>query len=302
MSSEPLEVEEVRSGTTFYTALSLAALAVAAVPLLARGFGPWALFPSLGGLLAVLFGWRVGPGLFLFNLLWLAVADRLRFSPWGLLSYVLDLVTHWLMRSPRPLYGPLPDWPWSLFGGAEPLLDMLLAAAVVFYVACHSRLLAVTTNLFPVERKRRERGPVEGGGRLALAPEPPQKRSAAVVEPAEAAPLLVAALTAACLAEFLWLWLSVRDPAADLASLIHLGAAINIHPGLWRLLVLAWVAFVVLVPLTGLLAYLGQLRLTAAEAGLYLQDQLWRQTRREQARVNRWLAWASRRERRRARK
>jgi len=302
MSSEPLEVEEVRSGGTLYTALSLAALAAAAVPLLARGFGPWALFPSLGGLLAVLFGWRIGPGLFLFNLLWLAVADRLRFSPWGLLSYVRELATHWLMQSPRPLYGPLPDWPWSLFGEAEPLLDMLLAAAVVFYVACHYRLLAVTSNLFPVERKRRERGPVEGGGRLVLAPVPPQKRSAPVVEPAEAAPLLVGALTATCLAEFLWLWLSLRDPAGDLDSLIQLGTAIRIHDGLWRLLVLAWVAFVVLVPLTGLLSYLGQLRLTPAEAGLYLQDQLWRQTRREQARLNRWLAWASRRERRRARK
>jgi hypothetical protein len=39
------------------------------------------------------------------------------------------------------------------------------------------------------------------------------------------------------------------------------------------------------------------------EAALYLQDELWRQTRREQARLNRWLAWAEKREaRRRARR
>ena len=50
---------------------------------------------------------------------------------------------------------------------------------------------------------------------------------------------------------------------------------------------------------SGLIAYLGQYRLTADEAALYLQDELWRQTRREQSRINRWLAWAVQRHKRR---
>jgi hypothetical protein len=48
-----------------------------------------------------------------------------------------------------------------------------------------------------------------------------------------------------------------------------------------------------------LLRYLALRRMTPPEAGLYLQDVLWRETRREQRRLNRWLAWAWLRRRRR---
>jgi len=33
------------------------------------------------------------------------------------------------------------------------------------------------------------------------------------------------------------------------------------------------------------------------EAALFLQDTLWRETSREQRRINRWIAWARRRQR-----
>ena len=39
-------------------------------------------------------------------------------------------------------------------------------------------------------------------------------------------------------------------------------------------------------------------QMTAAEGELSLQDTLWRETRREQRRLNRWLAWAELRRRR----
>ena len=74
-----------------------------------------------------------------------------------------------------------------------------------------------------------------------------------------------------------------------------LGVRIHIADAVWHLLLLLWLFAVVLIVLTSLTGYLGALRMTPAESALYLQDQLWRQTRREQARLNRWLAWAEKR-------
>ena len=62
---------------------------------------------------------------------------------------------------------------------------------------------------------------------------------------------------------------------------------------------LLWVFGLLLVLAAGAVAYLGQQRLTPEEAAMFLQDELWRQTRREQARLGRWLAWATLRRRRR---
>ena len=73
-----------------------------------------------------------------------------------------------------------------------------------------------------------------------------------------------------------------------------------IAPALWHLALLLWSFSLFLIVVFGVIAYLGQRRLTPDEAELYLQDELWRQTRREQSRLNRWLAWAVQRRKRRA--
>ena len=46
------------------------------------------------------------------------------------------------------------------------------------------------------------------------------------------------------------------------------------------------------------LAYAGLQNLSKCEANLVLQDTMWRQSCRDQRRVQRWLAWASVRRRR----
>jgi len=43
---------------------------------------------------------------------------------------------------------------------------------------------------------------------------------------------------------------------------------------------------------SAVLAYARQASATPEEALLYLQDQVWRDTRCEQSRINRWLVWA----------
>ena len=49
---------------------------------------------------------------------------------------------------------------------------------------------------------------------------------------------------------------------------------------------------------SSVLGYLAWIRMSPAEATLYLQDVAWRETRREQTRINRWIAWAKLKKRR----
>jgi hypothetical protein len=66
----------------------------------------------------------------------------------------------------------------------------------------------------------------------------------------------------------------------------------------WRVLRLIWMLVLVL---TATAVVVGYRRMTAAtppESLLYLQDEVWRKTRREQSNLNRWLMWARLRSRR----
>jgi hypothetical protein len=200
--------------------------------------------------------------------------------------------------------GPSPttyrDFPFHRLQEEAPLLDVLLAVAFVGYTAAHYRLVSVTRHIFPVDRRRRVRQAGAGKRRRpSLGPVLEQKRSPGLFRTDEAGPLLFAAVACACLAEFLWLWLSDRSVGSDLLEYSGFQQAVPIPDPLWRLFLLVWVFCLVLIPITGILAYLGQRRLTAEESALFLQDQLWRQTRREQSRLSRWLAWATRRHRHR---
>jgi hypothetical protein len=60
----------------------------------------------------------------------------------------------------------------------------------------------------------------------------------------------------------------------------------------WQFFVVVWAVATLLVVARGFLGYLGRLRASREESLLYLQDQLWTQTRGEQRRITRWLAWS----------
>jgi len=68
----------------------------------------------------------------------------------------------------------------------------------------------------------------------------------------------------------------------------------------WSLhgIVLAWLLILGVLAASGLLSYVGQRRLREREARLYLQDIFWQENGSEQRRLNRWLAWAKLRQRR----
>ena len=61
---------------------------------------------------------------------------------------------------------------------------------------------------------------------------------------------------------------------------------------LWRVALVVWAAVVLLLVASALLAYLRSLLAGPQEGLLFLQDQLWAQTRGEQRQVWRWLTWA----------
>ncbi len=111
-------------------------------------------------------------------------------------------------------------------------------------------------------------------------------------------PLMLLASVCVCLAQLLWTWISTRSASLEIAQIRK--SFPFIASELWHLALLLWCFSLFLIVVFGLIAYLGQRRLTADEAELYLQDELWRQTRREQSRLNRWLAWAVQRRKRRA--
>ena len=68
----------------------------------------------------------------------------------------------------------------------------------------------------------------------------------------------------------------------------------NIGPVPWRMLLLIWLLGVGTVVLSGCFRLLRAYRMSADESRMVLQESLWAETRGEQRRHARWLAWARR--------
>jgi hypothetical protein len=73
-------------------------------------------------------------------------------------------------------------------------------------------------------------------------------------------------------------------------------------PEAWRILRFVWMYLIVLAVATVVLALQRLSRAGPAASLLYLQDQVWRHTRREQGNLNRWVMWARLRARRKKEK
>jgi hypothetical protein len=156
-------------------------------------------------------------------------------------------------------------------GQTPTAMELLLCAVVLAYVLAHYRLLALTNSVFPLKQRR------AGQGKTA---EPGERRSADLVSEAEMITLGLTTVVCTGLAALLWTWMRVEVYWLEIA------------PELWRLLYIVW-AVAVFVGLTvGVRGYLNLTRRKPQECLLFLQDQVWRWTRREQGSLNRWLTWA----------
>jgi hypothetical protein len=153
---------------------------------------------------------------------------------------------------------------------------MLLCLAVIAYVVGHYRLLSLVRHVFPPDPRR-----------LRDAVDPGQRRLADLVSATEMTLLGFAAPLWMGLTLLVWAWMMEDvDPP------------LNIARDVWRLLRLIWVFVLVLTATAILVGYRRMTVATPDESLLYLQDEVWRRTRREQSNLNRWLMWARQRIRR----
>jgi hypothetical protein len=214
-------------------------------------------------------GWRLTTPLLLAVGL-AGVLARVRLGP---ILLLVMLAAGELFEQQR--YGGL-GWPRALRPQPLRVADVVRCGAALLYVAAQYRLQALTRHVFPLDPHRREPVPGRPGKTRVVR----LKRSPGLATAEEAALLLLTAVVAALVAHALWQVLARQWRILGLPHQVG------------RLLLLGWVLAVGAFVTAALLGHWRARQMTAAEGELFLQETLWRETRREQRRLNRWLAWA----------
>jgi hypothetical protein len=164
--------------------------------------------------------------------------------------------------------------------GAVQLTDAILCAAVLGYVVGHYRLQAIWYHILPTDVRQRS-----GPARRVF---PWIRRQTPIVEEKRPAGQITAGEIA---------WLAATLPVwAVLAQLAWLLVpqqwnVLGLRPRFLQILLVVWLLAVGFWVAGTLLDFWKHRRHDRATAQLYLQDLLWRDTRGEQRRVNRWLSW-----------
>jgi hypothetical protein len=205
---------------------------------------------------------------------------------WCLLPALIgggSLIASWSLGPPLVLlsltglllHGGHPHWAHK-----QPTMDLILCAAVLAYVMGHYRLLSLVRNVFPVDPRRRR-----GGGFTDAT----ERRSAEREGPWEMALMLLA----------LPLWTALSVASWSCLMLIEEEPPEGISTEVFRVFLVIWAIVAALAVAAAVVGYARQAAATPEESLLFLQDQLWRGTRREQSRLNHWLVWARKRAQRR---
>jgi hypothetical protein len=201
------------------------------------------------------------------------VLARLRSAP--LLLLFAFAVGHLVVQHSFVGFG----WEWQDFrGSGRPFraTDVVVCAAVLAYVVGHYRLQAVSEYVFPPDPRLRE---VIAGRRRVVQ----RKRSPRLVTIDEVGWLVLALPVPALLGQLGWM------------ALARPWNVLGLPPQVGRFVLLLWLLAVTVFVVAALLGHWRGRRQTAEEGTLFLQDTLWRETRREQRLVNRWVAWSRRR-------
>jgi hypothetical protein len=199
-----------------------------------------------------------------------------------------SLLAHWSLGPPLLLFALTGlmlaqtrfrwAYPYWARDRVPTMMDLILCAAVLAYVMGHYRLLSLVRHVFPPDPRRTP------GSRYV---DPARRRSADLVSGWEMALLVLALPLWTVLSVVAWGWL-IEDTAP-----------LGLGREAWRTLRIIWIGLAIVATTGAVAGYLRQSLAGPEESLLYLQDQLWRQTRREQGSLNRWLAWARLRAQRR---
>ena len=156
--------------------------------------------------------------------------------------------------------------------------DMLMCVSVLAFVAIHCRLQGIwhhhlaqdpRRRLPKADRRNRSRGHVE-----------PERRTPAHVSPQEVSLLILSLPLWALLAQFLAARLTSRGEEV-----------LRIEPWLMRILLVVWALGLGIFVVFNLLDQWKRRAMSPAAAWICLQDTVWQETRGEQRRIQRWLAW-----------
>jgi hypothetical protein len=252
--------------------LSLAAVLLA---LMQQGIGPGAIPVLLGGAYAVLRRWNGGPIFFL-----LLIAAVLLFEPdWVTTRYRgFDAIADRAQRSLRVRWLDTPD--------------VLLCVGVLGFVSAHYRLQGIWHNVLSPDPRRelpsqhnflpRLRRKKSGPPAPAVDDLGAGKRPADLVSRGEVSLFALSVPGWALAAQSLILVLPMNWPILELPR------------WLCRILLVLWVLGLGTFVVTSLLDVWLFRGMNKRSAWIYLQDAIWRETRGEQRRVNRWLAWWNR--------
>lgn len=166
------------------------------------------------------------------------------------------------------------------------LPELILGGAVLGYVAAHYRLQSLLLNIFPLDPRRPLAAP--GSEPSKESPKsPPVCRPSRLVTQREIGLLLLSLPFSAALARLTWQILPADGKYPGLADSV------------WQLILVAWSLGTPIFMLAGLIGYWRRQQMSEQEGMVLLQDVVWQETRGEQRRLNRWLAWAGLRARRR---
>jgi hypothetical protein len=145
--------------------------------------------------------------------------------------------------------------------------ELIAAGGVLAYVIGHYRLQSIHLHAFAEGKK-------EPGS-----DQPPRRRHPRWVTSAELGQALIALPTVAIVAQIMW------------ALLMGMRPQFRWHI-IWPFIMTVWTLGVVIGVVGGAFAWRRRQQMTVEEATIFLQDQLWQDTRRDQRRVARWLAWS----------
>jgi hypothetical protein len=202
-----------------------------------------------------------------------------RFSPAPLL--LLVIVTGGELYTRRWYYYRSRPWLISLLD-TNPL-DWLLCLGVLGYFLCQFRLQTLMSNIFP--RDPRHRGEPAPGRSI------PYRRRRKLVQRRASQTITVAEVVLALALLPVWTLLALL-----LLFQLHTPPSLfGLEMWQCRLLMAAWVLFFVLLLARGTIGYWKWSTWSKDEALMVLQETYWRETRREQRRQYRWLAWARQR-------
>jgi hypothetical protein len=164
--------------------------------------------------------------------------------------------------------------------------DLLLSASLMLYVIGQFRLQGLARGLFAEEARDKSPWKLKDEPVIRYARTPP---------PGEALWVAVAAAVWAGLGFILWTALArLTRPTGLFVSEGERKIA--------RIVFVCWLGGMLLALAAAGLGYLSRRRASPEESLLYLQDQLWRETRHEQDVLNRWLVWRRLRAQRRREK